>query len=499
MKTKVAILNTASYLSAFVLNAVVVFVSSPYLVAALGVDKFGLWKVLQKLFDIVSVADGRAGQTLKMIIARLNHEGTIKEKTDAIGASILIWICFLPLSFLVILSIYFNLPVVLGKNYSVLDPVELGLVYAGFSALVLLAPILGIPDAVLMGTNQGYKSIVLQVAGMIMANAGIVVVAVFGFGMFSMCAVTIVATIFTSLSLIFVTKINCAWFSASLPKIHDFKSQAFKNISMNLWLLVEKVLISIDVIIIGSLVGSSEAASFSFVSYIPQLAMAVILVFGASITPSLASMFKINDCGYKDVVFVFREFVVFSASVMAVGCLLINDIFVSLWVGEKFLMSKEVMLLTSFSIIQISSIRSEAQLQDAVLAAKARIVYGMFGISLSVLLSFILFNFNVFQDPSVSVLFGALVGRVVLMFGFSRVTNTVCNVDFDPYMHWMKSLFFLFLSYFLHSILFDFGVFGRLFVSIFSLLFFVALMYFFILSSRSREYINLRLTVLIRK
>ena len=61
--------NLVTYYLNFVVSAVVGFIVNPLLLGALGPLLFGVWKSLQRYLDFATVADGRASQALKWIVA----------------------------------------------------------------------------------------------------------------------------------------------------------------------------------------------------------------------------------------------------------------------------------------------------------------------------------------------------------------------------------------------------------------------------------------------
>src|SRR4051794_37971596 len=85
----------ANYLS-FAVFAVVGLVVNPLLLTSLGPTAFGTWKASQRFLDFASVADGRATQALKWIIAYRSAESTVDSSRRAMTSALLVWVFSLP-------------------------------------------------------------------------------------------------------------------------------------------------------------------------------------------------------------------------------------------------------------------------------------------------------------------------------------------------------------------------------------------------------------------
>lgn len=492
MRTRRAGYNAIAYAGAFILNAFVTFLSSPILLEELGATVFGVWKTLQKIFDIVSVTDGRSGQALKMIIARAEGNSSDQLKKEAIGAAIIIWILYLPIAVFTLVGLYFYLPQVLGLNGTESFNKELIALFFLLSINLFIAPLIGIPDAVLMGINQGYKSIIIQVMGMIASTLSMVVLVVMGFGLKELGEVTLICTIFVSIIILIFVKKAVPWFAIKIPSKNTVKIQGCKTFFMNLWMLVEKILLSSDMVLIGALCSPAYVASYSFMTYVPQMATSLILIIGASITPGLASMLASNqDDNSKRIINVFREVVLMLGTLFASLYVLFNKSFISIWVGDKVMLSQEICILIGLSIFQISHARSEAQLQDTMLVAKSRVLIGMLGAISGLTLSFI-FTQMWPVNAILALLIGGFIGRLIITIVYPIITNRHLNKKGRSTRAIFVSLFIFTLasvaSFFVPSLsivwLVSFGV--------ISLLILVLVCFYLILSTNTREYFFLK-------
>ena len=171
----------------------------------LGNYSFGVWKSIQKILTFATVADGRATQALKWVIANDESKGDIIVKQQAVGSSLKIWLYFLPLILLIISLLVWNLPNLINN----LDSSLYKSVYlVGFilGANMLINPLLAIPDAILVGTNNGYKSTSIQITGVVFSNFLMVLVAYLGYGIIGLASVMLLITLMNAVFIFYVCK-----------------------------------------------------------------------------------------------------------------------------------------------------------------------------------------------------------------------------------------------------------------------------------------------------
>ena len=211
----------ASYLN-FGISSVLIFLLSPYLVSFLGNYSFGVWKSIQKILTFATVADGRATQALKWVIANDESKGDIIVKQQAVGSSLKIWLYFLPLILLIISLLVWNLPNLINN----LDSSLYKSVYlVGFilGANMLINPLLAIPDAILVGTNNGYKSTSIQITGVVFSNFLMVLVAYLGYGIIGLASVMLLITLMNAVFIFYVCKKNITWLGIQKPSKEQIK------------------------------------------------------------------------------------------------------------------------------------------------------------------------------------------------------------------------------------------------------------------------------------
>lgn len=423
---KYAKFNAISGYSSFVLKALLTFFISPFLVATLGSVDFGIWKACQKFLDFATIADGRATQALKWVIANKESDNNFNEKRQAVGSALLVWLKFLPLLFVIIGTIVFFLPSLLNglgeEKYSLVRSVGLIL---GIN--ILLHPLLGIPDAVLVGINRGYRSTIIQSFWLVVSNIVMIVFAAIGFGLLPIASVVLMATIFNGLTILWIAKKGIPWFGINKPGKADFRNFFNFSIWILAWSLVAKLMLSSEILLLGFLVGPELVTKYTFMSYVLQLGLAISLLTGSSITPGLGKYIGAGEME-KAAKFIknFRELIFFIAVVFASLILLFNHSFVFLWVGDSFFMGDTVNTLIAISFIQLVLIRKESQIQDLSLNIKKKVLIGFAGSLLCFFLA-ILF-YNLLNDRIEGVFIGIIIGRLLLSVMFPVLVNKMASL-----------------------------------------------------------------------
>lgn len=422
MKVQAAKKNFLAYLLSFGANAGVTLIFSPVLLAGLGEVYYGIWKTLQKLFDIASVADGRSGQTLKMIVARSGDDS--KQKNQAIAAAAVIWLIYLPFAICLMVGFYFLLPFIASDNLKSAPGVIYLFLCLAFN--FLLAPLITIPDAVLMGSNLGYKSVWIQVGGMIFTTLLSVLSVYLGWGIKGIGWSTIFSSLIVAGFMLWLTQKTFTWLSRVRPSREAVKIQLGKTLQMNVWLLIEKLILSGDAIIVAAFLGPTIAASFSFMTYAPQLALVVLLIVCSSLTPGIASMIKDDLINAKAVISITRKIIHVGAVVVAILYIYVNEFFVRTWVGESMIPNDWSNVIIGVGLFLTAIIRCEAQLQDLQLDLTRRIMHGFLGFFISLIAVFLCKENNLLR---MDFLIGAiLLGRFYTALAYLIITSRLHSI-----------------------------------------------------------------------
>ena len=182
--------------------------------------------------DFASIADGRATQALKWIIANDECCGNIVRKKQAVGSALIVWSWFLPLMLTIIVLLVYNLPLLINQlDHAMYNKVyNVGLI---LGANLLIYPIYAIPDAILVGTNNGYKSTVIQTVGVVVSNLLMILSSSLGYGIVGLACVLILITFSNGLFVFIMCKKSVAWFGIKKPS----KEQVSSFFNFSFWIL----------------------------------------------------------------------------------------------------------------------------------------------------------------------------------------------------------------------------------------------------------------------
>src|SRR2546426_6169332 len=175
--TQRASLNVAASLLDYAAKVAVGFLVVPVLVSGLGRSLYGVWEMLGRLVGYMSARDGRPTQALRLVVANLQASPDDRAKRPYVGASLLVWLLFLPLTVLLGGALIWFAPAI-TKVAPTLHP-AIRATCALLVVALLFANLASLPESVLRGMNLGYKRMGLQallevVGGALTAGAGYV-------------------------------------------------------------------------------------------------------------------------------------------------------------------------------------------------------------------------------------------------------------------------------------------------------------------------------------
>lgn len=485
---KVKLNAFSSYIN-FALTSLIVLFINPYLVQYLGAQGFGIWKTLQKLLSFASVADGRAGQALKWIIANDENNKSVEKKQEAIGAAIKIWLYFLPINIVILVLFVFFAP-------SYFDNLELDEIYLVKQVVVILGlnivltPLFGIPDAVLVGTNKGYKSMSIQTINTLVSNVFMVLTSYLGYGIMGLAYVTLAVTFLNAIFIYIICRRETPWFGyrkSSKAQVREFLNF---SIWVLVWTLVIRIILAADIILIGYYFTPNDVTNYVFSTYIIQLAIAVTAMTGSAAMPGLGKVIGSGDTEKQTIIIKnTRELVGCLGIFISCLVLILNQSFVSLWMNESYYIGHFNDLLIVLTSLQIIHFRNESQIQDLTLKIQNKVLFALLSCVLTFLFCFLIFV--VFEKTLTNLLFGLLFSRLALNFYYKRLVDKMMNESRTNIVLMIKYVVVLAISYVIGTFLqhvqgwFALALYSFLFLALYCMIF-----YFVILPASLRETIK---------
>jgi O-antigen/teichoic acid export membrane protein len=482
---KSAKLNALASYASFIVNSLLTFFVSPFLVQYLGSTTFGVWKSVQKVLSFATVADGRATQALKWVIANKESKDNILEKQQAVGSALKVWTYFLPIVLFIISILIWKLPSLINGVDSELYP-KIQLLGFILGLNLLINPLIGIPDAILVGTNNGYKSTMIKTVGIIVSNVCMILSSYLGYGLVGLGVVVLCVTFLNSIFIFYICKKSVSWLGIKKPSKAQVKSFFGFSFWVLIWSFVAKLILSTEILLISSLIHPKEVSNYVFSAYIVQFCVSVSLLTGSAITPSLGKLIGANELiKSRKVTESIREIILFITAFFGGLILLINENFVKLWMGEDYFLGSYTNLIIVLIMIQLVMFRIEGQIQDLSLKIKNKVLVGGIGAVTSILLGILFYNL---MDNKIEGLFiGILIGRILLNIAFKKMVNKMMNIKTD-YKSFGYLGFIVTLCYFLGGKIPDFysWIFFIPFLLILSLVL-IVVCYFLFLSDESKD------------
>jgi hypothetical protein len=406
--------NAAAYYFQFGVAATVTLFISPLLLGYLGPAGFGAWRLVQRWIEILTFADGRAGQYLKIELARLLGRQAHANELVSVAEIGNIYTVRRVLQLLAILVLA-SAALAFGQSQLKLNSVGFDYIYfsttLGFAAL--LASLATIPEAALTAASASYKSAIIQALGVLLG--GIVTTlyvycqgATFYIGM---CLVVSSAATFVAMNS--SARSTLRWYSPSYKFWAKLSVSRASKLSqqVSLWFATEKLLLAADILMVGWFLGTKDVADYTFSGYIYQTGISISLLGTSAKIPFLAQALGRDDFERVDEIKKsMRRKVIYISFLIGAVLVLVNRHFVTRWAGEAVYLGLRVDILMAVSLIQLNLIRCECQIQDA---------HGRFGLKSFVLLASIglafamvwLASLSITLSPSIIILI-SIVSRV---------------------------------------------------------------------------------------
>ncbi|KFN51438.1 hypothetical protein [Arenimonas composti] len=424
----------ANYLH-FAVTTVVTLVASPLLVQYLGPVAFGLWRALQRIMDFGTVADGRATQALKWLVARGVEAGDDHAQRQAVGSALIVWALFLPLSLLVCGGLVWALPhLIAGVPPELAAPLRWAAVLLALN--LLLIPLLGAPDAVLVGTNQGHVSVLLRAGLFAASNAVMLVAAWRGHGLPVLAAIVLASSLLFALLIWRQARRRVPWFGVARPTRPQVRGFFGFSGGVVLWSVVVKLLLASDLLLIGFRLGAGAVTDYVFTAYAAQVAISLAFMTGSASMPGVGRLVGGGDAARIAAAAAgVRDLTLFLAVLLCAGALLFNRPFVALWVGGEHHLGGLFEFLIVLEALQLILIRSEAQLQDLGLRIGRRVGIGVVATVLALLLGDLAWRLvgEVWAIPA-----GVIAGRLLMSLRFPRLAAAVVGPALRG--QWLRTL-----------------------------------------------------------
>jgi O-antigen/teichoic acid export membrane protein len=368
--------NVISYYLNFIVVALAGLVVNPLLLGAFGPVMFGLWRSLQRYLDFATLADGRASQALKWIVANRNGQ-TDRERRRDVAAAIIVWFRWLPAVILVAAGVTLSIPLLINGIPDNMRPLAYGTA-AILAANTVLFGLLSIPDSVLVGVNQGYRSMTITTLAYVGSNAAMVGAAFAGWPLWSLALIVLVAAVINALLTLFVAKRNVSWWGLTRPTKADLR----RVFGYSSWTLgsgvVDKLFVSSELIVISVMIDAVAVTRYTFTSYVMQFVLSIALVTASGFMPMLGSQLGVAEIdAAAERARSVRHLVIGLAALGSGAVLAFNGAFVTFWVGGDQYLGTVLNALLVVCGLQFVLIRMDGQILDVTMRIAPKVLVGL--------------------------------------------------------------------------------------------------------------------------
>jgi O-antigen/teichoic acid export membrane protein len=423
--TRRAYLNTVASGVEYAARAVTQFVVTPVLVHGLGAHDYGLWVLLGRLTGYLTAASGRSPQALKWTIAKQQSSQRYDNKRQSVASAGIAELVFLPgLALLGGVLVWFT-PVWLRL------PPELHwtirIVGAILVARLIVTNLAALPRSVLEGENLGYRLMGLT-AALAFVGGGLTAVAVYlGTGLVGVAGATLIAALLSVPLFVLLARSHVQWFGLARPGRAEVRSFLQLSIWFLLWKLVNQLMISGDIVILGFAKSAEVVSTYALTKYIPEI---LVLLVGIPVIASFPGLGGLLGSGeFTRVARLRAELMLLSwllITVFGSGVLLWNRTFLGLWVGAEHYAGATATLLIVLMIGQYVMIRTDANIIDLTLNVARKVLVGALSVTLSIVAAAL--AVTVLDAGIVGLCAGLILGRSILSFAYPRMVGRILQL-----------------------------------------------------------------------
>jgi O-antigen/teichoic acid export membrane protein len=411
----------------YVARTVVELVLNPLLVRGLGPALFGVWRVLWRWTGYVWATTGRSAQALQWAVTNRQHSDDVEEKRRMVGAAVVVWALFLPLLLAVGGAGVWAAPHLLRTPPD--QVVSVRLAAALLVADAIAVALLTIPRQVLQGENLGYKRLGLSTALVVTQAVLTAVALLLDTGIVGVAVANILGTFVNGIVFWPIVRSYVPWFRVSRPTRHEVRWMFGLSWWFTGWKLITQLMVAGDVVVLGVFASVELVAVYSLTKFVPEAIISLMNVLLQGVGPGLGGLVGAGDreraARARGEVLALTWLV---ATVAGAGVLLLNESFVRQWVGGRYYAGPLASLLIVVMIVQFIVLRQDAQIIDATLNVRSKVLLGFVSSAISLALAAVLVGV---ADAGIAGLcLGIIAGRTILSVGYPLLVGRRLGIPF---------------------------------------------------------------------
>ena len=390
LHTRATSLNALTLMGNYVVTIVAVFLANPLLCRFLGASAFGVWQICLRLLTFVSAGDGRATQALKWTIANKSASAETEHKQRDIGSALIVWLAFIPVMAALGIVVVWLSPMLI-RGLSSTQHLTVRIVCVILMLDLLLLPLRSIPEAVMTGMNRAYKCMWIEALRTVLSVGLMVLLAYIGFGLVGLAGAAVAASVVAGIAGVLVARRSLPWFRVKRPRRGDLRLFAGFSIWVFLWALLNKLMLSSDILLLAVLSSARLVTSYAMSNYAIQSVVNLVALGVSAGIPSMGALIGGDDRQRAGTVR--EEIMAVCWLITVVGgsvILMLNRAFVSLWVGPEYYVGSLANLLMVMMMMQVVLIRCDAFIIDVTLNMRAKVLLGAVSIGMSIAFGYVL-------------------------------------------------------------------------------------------------------------
>jgi O-antigen/teichoic acid export membrane protein len=386
----------------FLVLALLGLVVNPLVLGAVGSVAFGIWKTAQQAVGFVTLADGRSTQALKWVVASRAGGERGEELRRDVGATLVVWLMWLPVSATAAVLL---VAVALPRLVDGADPTLTMTVGAVLVVGTVVGGVLGVPDAVLRGSNLVHLSAHASTAVAVgVAVVSVVAVSLSG-GIVALAATSVAGVVVLAAATWWIASRRVAWWGVARPHADEVGRLSRFSGWLLAWATVDRVLLSAELLLFGAVLGPALAASLAITSYATIFAVGAGMLTTGAMMPSLGGMVATRDAEAARLVELAKSLNVAIIVVAGGAIVLLNETFVTVWVGGDHYLGDPVNALMVVSMAQVMLLRTDAQILDVSLQVARMVTWVGSTLLLSVVVAWLVLR----ETDSATAMYVALI------------------------------------------------------------------------------------------
>ncbi len=415
MLTRLALFNSAAI---FLDQLAVILISlflSPLIISVVGVSAFAVWQLILRGSRYVSLTDGRSHEMLKWQVSRAVNE-TDNDRRQHVGASLVVWISYLPFMILCCVALVIWADTFQAESGIESQALLLTAILMALNAIFMA--VVAFPEAVLRGSNKGYKQIGLRAGTVILAGISSYQVLKAGYGLPGLATVQVISTLVLAILYLRAVRKNVSWWGIRRPTRPQVKYAYRRGFWYFAASLVNFGFASIDILLLGFFASTIEVARFAVTYYVIQMIIVALSTALSAVLPGLGSLLGKgeNDKAAR----IRREGILYTwwfAITISITVLLINESFVSLWIKEDIYAGYIENIMIILMALQMVFLRNDALIINLVLEQKEKVKVTLYSLVVIVVLSALLIP----EYGIIGLCVAIILGRLVVNYFYPRI------------------------------------------------------------------------------